>query len=52
MGLFGHHGVAVITRQPNGVVKYLRATAGLVEPRSEVDPKSSRDVLVLRGREC
>jgi hypothetical protein len=27
-----------------------RATAGLVEPRFEVDPKSSRDVLVLRGR--
>ena len=29
-----------------------RGTAGLVEPRFEVDPKSSRDVLVLRGREC
>jgi hypothetical protein len=26
-----------------------RGTAGLVEPRFEVDPKSSRDVLVLRG---
>ena len=27
-----------------------RGTAGLVEPRFEVDPKSSRDLLVLRGR--
>ena len=29
-----------------------RGTAGLVELRFEVDPRSSRDVLVLRGRGC
>ena len=42
MGLFGHHDVAIITRQPNGGMKYLYVEVGQAPER----PHSSASIII------